>query len=595
MIVSGLLPYATLIAIFFINKGVNLRTNYLYSSIIWGSLVAVSTLVMSLWKGISPEAILVLWILLFLCSMLLVVRDRISILWPRLPWFLWVLISLAAIPLMVGLLYPPNNWDSMTYHLPRIEHWLQNGSLAFYPTSIPRQNVMGQFAEIVLLQLRALSGSDIYYNSLQWVAYVSTIINVSYIAMQLGASNREQVVAAVIGGTIPMAVLQASSTQNDLIVSWWVTSLASLTLLWWKKGTVINGLLWGAALGLACMTKGTAYPFSFVFGVFFLVLTARDLRKRFFIACCAGVIFLMFNLPLFIQNYKNFANIWGDPITEKTLLQPSPKFFIANIVCNVAMNIDLPKATSVHDLMTNVVEVTLNKLNIDEKDFFKWGEFKDRFNYTFHEDSAQSIVHMVLFLFSIPFLFLSGNRFVKVYGCMVCGTGIVFCCVVAWQPWIARFQQTIFFLASPIVALVLCKRKFLTIFCLTVLVMSAVLTNLFNFSRPIFDRNNIKSGVAINLNREKNYFFDNNGLYLDYKDVSNKLLTFERIGLIIGSDSWEYPLWMFLREHNWKGSVVHVLSADDIAKVDAVFMLDSDAKFGLVRPKDKNPFIIPCR
>src|SRR5580765_4628812 len=26
----------------------------------------------------------------------------------------------------------PNSWDSMTYHLPRIEHWLQNGSLAIY-------------------------------------------------------------------------------------------------------------------------------------------------------------------------------------------------------------------------------------------------------------------------------------------------------------------------------------------------------------------------------------------------------------------------------------------------------------------------------
>ena len=33
----------------------------------------------------------------------------------------------------------PNTWDSMTYHLPRIEHWLQNQSLGFYPTSITRQ------------------------------------------------------------------------------------------------------------------------------------------------------------------------------------------------------------------------------------------------------------------------------------------------------------------------------------------------------------------------------------------------------------------------------------------------------------------------
>jgi hypothetical protein len=33
----------------------------------------------------------------------------------------------------------PNNLDSMSYHLPRIEHWLQNQSLEFYPTSDSRQ------------------------------------------------------------------------------------------------------------------------------------------------------------------------------------------------------------------------------------------------------------------------------------------------------------------------------------------------------------------------------------------------------------------------------------------------------------------------
>src|SRR4030095_5899533 len=34
----------------------------------------------------------------------------------------------------LAFLAPPNNWDSMTYHMPRVAHWSQAGSVAHYPT-----------------------------------------------------------------------------------------------------------------------------------------------------------------------------------------------------------------------------------------------------------------------------------------------------------------------------------------------------------------------------------------------------------------------------------------------------------------------------
>ena len=80
-----------------------------------------------------------------------------------------------AITLFIALTAAPNNWDSQTYHLPRIEHWIQDRSLEYYPTSIGRQNDLGIVAEILLLQTRILSKSDFYYLLIQWVSMICSI------------------------------------------------------------------------------------------------------------------------------------------------------------------------------------------------------------------------------------------------------------------------------------------------------------------------------------------------------------------------------------------------------------------------------------
>ena len=74
-----------------------------------------------------------------------------------------LLVGISIIIALVGtvaLLSPPNTWDVMTYHLPRIVHWLQNRSVAFYPTHEPRQLFMPPWAEFAVLHFHALFGDD---------------------------------------------------------------------------------------------------------------------------------------------------------------------------------------------------------------------------------------------------------------------------------------------------------------------------------------------------------------------------------------------------------------------------------------------------
>ena len=46
-----------------------------------------------------------------------------------------------------GLWAYPNNWDSMTYHLTRVEHWMQRQTVIHYATNNVRQVSQPPLAE----------------------------------------------------------------------------------------------------------------------------------------------------------------------------------------------------------------------------------------------------------------------------------------------------------------------------------------------------------------------------------------------------------------------------------------------------------------
>ncbi len=121
--------------------------------------------------------------------------------------------------LIIALKSPPNNFDSMTYHMARISHWIQNQNIQYYPTAIPRQNYSMPLAEYGILHLQILSQGDHYANLVQWVSFIISIITSTLIAKELKVSPRGQWITGVLTAALPMAILQSSSTQNDLVVS----------------------------------------------------------------------------------------------------------------------------------------------------------------------------------------------------------------------------------------------------------------------------------------------------------------------------------------------------------------------------------------
>src|SRR5437588_434762 len=74
----------------------------------------------------------------------------------------------------------------------------------------------------------------------------------------LGAGPLGQALGATIFVTAPMAILQGSSTQNDLVATFWIVVVV-VAALDSPRDRWFRCLLGGGAVGLALLTKGTAW------------------------------------------------------------------------------------------------------------------------------------------------------------------------------------------------------------------------------------------------------------------------------------------------------------------------------------------------
>ena len=337
------------------------RSSLLWAAITWGVLLTFITEVLSLFKLITWGWIAGIWGLLSLTLIVAYLRtvkpervtrtedsqdgnDQIS-------GFLLVLLGgigfLVAIVGLTAIVAPPNTWDSMTYHMSRVLHWMQHNSVAHYPTHIPRQLYQNPWAEFTIMHFQLLSGSDRLANLVQWFSMIGSVIGVSLIAKQLGASIRGQVFAAVVAATIPMGILQGSSTQNDYVVSFWVICLAYFIILTLKSRVswiTIVGV--GATMGMAIVTKATAYIYTFPLFIWFSLIMIKRLGWRWWKPILmVGIIVILINLGHYIRN----LDLYGTPIaTASEELRYTNEIFTTSVlVSNILRNIGLHLGTPI--------------------------------------------------------------------------------------------------------------------------------------------------------------------------------------------------------------------------------------------------------
>ena len=136
-----------------------------------------------------------------------------------------------AYELVLALTVPPNNWDALTYHLPRAAAWAQHGGIYWIPNApTDRLNEFQPLAEQEMLFLFVATGSGALFALPQYVAELAILVAVYGAARRLGFDVRAAAFSAFLLGTFSLVALQATTAQNDLVAASFPAVAACLLL-----------------------------------------------------------------------------------------------------------------------------------------------------------------------------------------------------------------------------------------------------------------------------------------------------------------------------------------------------------------------------
>ncbi|HWF08445.1 MAG TPA: glycosyltransferase family 39 protein [Bryobacteraceae bacterium] len=449
-----------------------LRARFLTACVLFGLAVVAGAEFLSLFNLLHRTPLILWWIAVTALAPFVAKRLRLRIFkLHRISIDLvssLAVIGIAAILLLTAVTAaasPPNTWDAMAYHLPRVLYWAEQGSVRFFPTQYLNQIMLQPLAEYFMLHLYVLTGSDHFSNFVQWFGWLGSAVTVSLIARQLGADTRAQACAALFCATIPLGILASTGAKNDCLLAFWMAAATYFALEYAATRAISEALLLGLSTGLALLTKGTAYIF---LPWILLVVLARALRytpisKLLPGAAVACLCALALNTPLYIRNYTlsgsplGFDSAQGDGFFRWRNERFGWKPTVSNLLRNASEQLGMREASWNNGIFSAVIAAH-RKLGIDPQDpatTWRWTAYHPPSNPN-HETDRPAVWHLAILVLAAGVFCIRAirgrNRFeaayVAAFGCGI----LAFCFYLKWQPFGARFFLPLFVLASPLVA-----------------------------------------------------------------------------------------------------------------------------------------------
>lgn len=557
------------------------RGALLSAAIIWGTIVAILTEALSLFNALSVSALAVGWGTSALVAALVSFRQKeptrsLPRLSPRSisPLDLAMVAMVLAIALVTGFIAFvgwPNNWDGLNYHLSRVAHWAQNGSVAHYPTHITHQLFYPPWASYATLHLTLLGGDERFANLVQWFSMLGSVTGVSLIAQRLGANARGQLVSALFAATIPMGILQASSIQADYVATFWLVCLVNALLTWRDQRVPSSALAVGASLGLALLSRQTAYLFFPPLGL--LLLSARRFRWPGFLkqAVVIALLALALNIPHYLRNLELF----GTPIgptqlgsatvvirrLDKVNDDSSFEVVASNLVRNLAWHFGSP-FPALNAALERSIKGSFAQFGYDLDD--PRGTY---FNRQFlvqlsgpNENATRNLIHALLIggavLAMVCFRRWRSARHLWSYALALALGVVLLSALIKWEPQHSRLTLPIFVLWSPLIGLILQQARLLAALAALVMTVWAWPFLMQNYSHPL-----LGEAHMLRIDRHTQYFQQAPDRLFGYAGAMDFLDSAgcDEVGLIVNWFEIEYPFWVLLpRVKAGRGRIEHV-------------------------------------
>jgi hypothetical protein len=547
------------------------RQAFLRAAILSGVYIIFTTEILSQFRGITIISLSITWILLLILIAIWFFKrwrtnQRLS--WPPFyfptGWFDRILviglITVLGITALVAWLTPPQTWDSLRYHLPRVAHWAQERAVRHFATGMDVQNNLTPGAEMMILHLYVLAGGDRLANFVSWFAMLGSMLGVSWIAKQLGARKSGQLLAAIVTATLPMGIVQATSTMTDYVMAFWLVCVAASTLGFYRDSKRFDELIFNnLAAGLALVTKPTAVVYLIPFAVLtvYILLRRSGLGRTLRWAAVGFTLVLMLNIGHLGRNYVSY----GNPISSQDNFDLHAnqllnfQGLISNLLRNAALHTGTPKG-AVNDIIYQIIVTIHDFIQVDPNDprTTSVGPYGSIGGFATHEDVVGNLIHSGLILFITVLMIIKMRQFdiaARIYMLAVITTFILFSLVFKWQIFSTRYHTAFFVLYSPLVGLLISALfKPVTHRIVGLALLVAAIPWLISIdSRPIFPLPHRSTVDSILVESRKTLYFANyRARERQYSTMVNMIQEVDcsTVGIALSGNGAEYPIWVLM-------------------------------------------------